>query len=186
MLSECAFAEALSAAQQECEQALSEFCGAEVKLSLLSCSESRADELLSTVSQFSQIDEVNLAIVVGIYGDLTGYLVLIIPPSQAEAIANHLLDGEEDPDLRLSVLAEIGNLTTARLLMGLGKVVRNFGQSLITPPATQADFSGALLESLVAFLLNEGQHRVLYSIWQLKVSLSDGDVEGTAHFFLPF
>ncbi len=181
----CLPTDALTAAQRECEQALMEFLGTEVSFPLLSCARYQADELLAIVAQFTQMEEVNRAIVVGVYGDLQGYLVMILPPSEADRLAGFVLDGDNDPEIQLSVLAEIGNLTTARLLMGIGKAMRDFGQALITPPVTQADFSGALLQSLVALLLSQGQNDVLYTTWQLQVSLPDDVVKGTAHFFLP-
>jgi hypothetical protein len=69
--------------------------------------------------------------------------------------------------------------------MGLSKGLRLMNETLPSPPATQVDFSGALLESLAALLLSQGQGRVLHSVWQLQVRLPDNTVGGTTHFFLP-
>ncbi|MCS7264603.1 MAG: hypothetical protein NZ805_07205 [Armatimonadetes bacterium] len=185
MDSTCTFAEALSWAQSECETALSQFLGTKVNFSPEECSERMADQLLVIVGQFSQIDEVNRAIIVGVYGDLQGYLVIFLPPEDADRLAAYMLEGETDPEMKESVLAEIGNLTTARLLMGISKGLKLNGGALPTPPVTQVDFSGALLQSLTALLLSQGQMKVMHSVWKLKVNLPNSQASGTAHFFLP-
>ncbi len=181
----CTFAEVLHLAQTECETALSEFLGTSVSFAPEDCAEHQADELLVVVGQFAQMDEVSRAIIVGVYGDLQGYLVMLLPLEDAERLAAYMLDGETDPEMQESVLAEIGNLTTARLLMGISKGFKLNGEALPTPPTTQVDFSGALLQSLTALLLSQGQMRVMHSVWKLQVELPDGQAHGTAHFFLP-
>lgn len=185
MGSPCTFVDVLKVAQMECENALSEFLGTEVGFKPTDCSEQKAEELLSVVSQFSKMDEVSRAIVVGVYGDLQGYLIMLLPVEDAERLSAYMLDGETDPEMQESVLAEIGNLTTARLLMGISKGFKLNGEALPTPPATQVDFSGALLQSLTALLLSQGQTKVMHSVWQFLVHLPDGDVNGTAHFLIP-
>jgi len=183
--SPCTFSDVLKLAQTECETALSEFLGTNVCFKPEDCSEHQADELLAVVGQFDKVDEVSRAIVVGVYGDLQGYLVMLLPLEDAERLAAYMLDGETDPEMQESVLAEIGNLTTARLLMGISKGFKLNGEALPTPPATQVDFSGALLQSLAALLLSQGQMRVMHSVWKMQVELPDGQACGTAHFFLP-
>lgn len=185
MGSPCTFVDVLKMAQMECENALSEFLGTEVGFEPTECSERQADELLSVVGQFSKMDEVSKAIVVGVYGDLQGYLIMLLSIEDAERLASFMLDGETDPEMQESVLAEIGNLTTARLLMGISKGFKLNGEALPTPPVTQADFSGALLQSLTALLLSQGQTRVMHSVWQLRFRLPGSDVNGTAHFLIP-
>lgn len=185
MGSPCTFVEVLSLAQNECETALSEFLGTNVSFKPEKCAEHQADDLLTIVGQFSQMEEVSRAIIVGVYGDLQGYLVMLLSPEDAEKLAAYMLDGETDPEMQESALAEIGNLTTARLLMGISKGIKLNGEALPTPPATQVDFSGALLQSLTALLLSQGQMRVMHSVWRLQVELPNGQANGTAHFFLP-
>lgn len=185
MGSPCTFADALKFAQSECKTALSEFLGTEVSFMPEECAERQADELLTVVGQFVRMDEVSRAIVVGVYGDLQGYLVMLLSPNDAERLAAYMLDGESDPEMQESVLAEIGNLTTARLLMGISKGFRLNGEALPTPPTTQVDFSGALLQSLTVLLISQGQTKVMHSVWKLQVQLPDGVANGTAHFFLP-
>lgn len=181
----CTLVDVLKLAQMECENALSEFLGTKVGFEPTECSERQADELLTVVGQFSKMDEVSRAIVVGVYGDLQGYLVMLLPMEDAERLAAYMLDGETDPEMQESVLAEIGNLTTARLLMGISKGFKLNGEALPTPPTTQVDFSGALLQSLAALLLGQGHMRTMHSVWQLRVHLPDSSVSGIAHFFIP-
>ncbi len=179
------FEEALKFAQSECQNALTEFLGTDVEFHPIEWIECHADELLSVVGQFVGVEEVYRAIVVGVYGDLQGYLVMFLPIKDAEELAAYMLDGESDPEIQESVLAEIGNLTTARLLMGFSKAIKTNGEALPTPPQTQVDFSGSLLQSLSALLLSQGQVRVFHSVWKLQIQLPEGTVNGTTHFFLP-
>ncbi|MFA0740673.1 hypothetical protein [Fervidibacter sacchari] len=179
------FEEALKFAQLECETALTEFLGTDVEFHPIEWIECHADELLSVVGQFVGVEEVYRAIVVGVYGDLQGYLVMFFPIKDAEELAAYMLDGESDPEIQESVLAEIGNLTTARLLMGFSKAIKTNGEALPTPPQTHVDFSGSLLQSLSALLLSQGQVKVFHSVWKLQIQLPKGTVNGTAHFFLP-
>jgi hypothetical protein len=177
--------EALKFAQLECETALTEFLGADVEFHPVEWLECHADELLSVVGQFVGVEEVYRAIVVGVYGDLQGYLVMFFRIKDAEELTTYMLDGESDPEVQESVLAEIGNLTTARLLMGFSKALQTNGEAMPTPPQTQVDFSGSLLQSLSALFLSQGQMKVFHSVWKLKVQLPKGLINGTAHFFLP-
>jgi chemotaxis protein CheY-P-specific phosphatase CheC len=176
--------EALSAAQRECEVALSQFLATEVAFELKEWAQRQADELLSALYSFAEPSQVR-AIVVGVYGQMQGYLILLLPMNDADRIASFVLGDEGDESLRESVLAELGNLATARLLMGMGKALRLFGESLPTPPETRVDFSGALLQSLAALLLARGQGNILHAVWQMRVRLPDGTAHGLGHFFLP-
>ena len=110
----------------------------------------------------------------------------MLAPQDAERIADWVLDGADDPKLRESVLAEVGNLVTARLLMGLSKELQLVSEALPTPPETHTDFSGALLESLVALMAAQGCDRLVHAVWRLQIHLPEGKpAGGTAHFFLP-
>jgi len=62
--------EALSAAQQECEVALSQFLATEVAFELKEWAQRQADELLSALYSFAEPSQVR-AIVVGVYGHPT-------------------------------------------------------------------------------------------------------------------
>lgn len=176
--------EALSAAQQECDVALSQFLATEVAFEPKEWAQRQADELLSVLYSFAKPSQVR-AIVVGIYGQMRGYLILLLPMDDADRIAAFVLGDEGNESLRESVLAELGNLATARLLMGMGKALRLFGESLPTPPETRVDFSGALLQSLATLLLSQGRGNVLHVLWQMRVRLPDGTAHGLGHFFLP-
>ena len=176
--------EALMAAQQECEAALSEFLATKVAFEPQEWAQRQATDLLIALSRFAEPSQVR-AIAVGIYGQMQGYLVLLLPMDDADRIAAFALGDEGDESLRESVLAELGNIATARLLMGMGKALRLCGESLPTPPETRVDFSGALLQSLVTLLLAQGQANVLHAVWQMKVRLPDKTAQGTGHFFLP-
>lgn len=134
------FIDVLKMAQMECENALSEFLGTEVGFKPTDFSERRAEELLTVVGQFSKMDEVSRATVVGVYGDLQGYLIMLLPVDDAERLTAYMLDGETDPEMQESVLAEIGNLTTARLLMGISKGFKLNGEALPTPHCNSGRF----------------------------------------------
>lgn len=176
--------EALSAARRECEVALSQFLATEVAFEPKEWGQWQAADLLGALSRFAEPSQVR-AIVVGIYGQMQGYLILLLPTDDADRIAAFVLGDEGDENLRESVLAELGNIATARLLMGMGKALRLFGEALPTFPKTRVDFSGALLQSLAVLLLSQGQGNILHALWQMQVQLPDGTAHGLGHFFLP-
>jgi len=86
-------------------------------------------------------------IVLGIVGDMTGTVLLLVPPADADAMCR-MLGVEPDDELGLSALGEIGNIVGTSYINALASMT---GTDLEpTPPATATDMLGAIVESVLA------------------------------------
>jgi chemotaxis protein CheC len=86
-------------------------------------------------------------IVLGIVGELTGTVLLLIPPADADAMCR-MLGVEPDDEYALSALGEIGNIVGASYINALAGMVGVAMEP--TPPATATDMLGAIVESVLA------------------------------------
>jgi chemotaxis protein CheC len=92
-------------------------------------------------------------IVLGIVGDMTGTVLLLVAPTDADAMCR-MLGVEPDDDFALSALGEIGNIVGASYINALGSMT---GMELEpTPPATATDMLGAIVESVLATAAQTG------------------------------
>jgi chemotaxis protein CheC len=86
-------------------------------------------------------------IVLGIVGDMTGTVLLLVPPADADAMCR-MLGVEPDDEFGLSALGEIGNIVGTSYINALAAMT---GMALEpTPPATATDMLGAIVESVLA------------------------------------
>ncbi len=92
-------------------------------------------------------------IVLGIVGDMTGTVLLLVPPADADAMCR-MLGVEPDDELGLSALGEIGNIVGTSYINALASMT---GTDLEpTPPATATDMLGAMVESVLAATAQTG------------------------------
>ncbi len=92
-------------------------------------------------------EQLTTGIRLGIVGDLTGTVVLLLPPADADAMCR-MLGVEPDDDFALSALGEIGNIVGASYITALAGMVGVAMEP--TPPATTTDRLAAIVESVLA------------------------------------
>jgi chemotaxis protein CheC len=86
-------------------------------------------------------------IVLGIIGDMSGTVLLLVPPADADAMCR-MLGVEPDDEFALSALGEIGNIVGTSYINALAGMT---GMEIEpTPPATATDMLGALVASVLA------------------------------------
>jgi chemotaxis protein CheC len=86
-------------------------------------------------------------IVLGINGDMTGTVLLLVPPSDADAICR-LLGVEPGDEYAPSALGEVGNVVGTSYINALAAMT---GMAIEpTPPATATDMLGAIVQSVLA------------------------------------
>jgi chemotaxis protein CheC len=86
-------------------------------------------------------------IVLGIVGEMTGTVLLLVPPADADALCR-MLGVEPDDEYALSALGEIGNIVGTSYINALASMT---GMDIEpTPPATATDMLGALVATVLA------------------------------------
>jgi len=86
-------------------------------------------------------------VVLGIVGELTGSVLLLFTPKDAELMCR-LLGVEAGTEIGVSALMEIGNIVGASYINALGQMI---GMELEpTPPAAATDMLGAIVETVLA------------------------------------
>ena len=86
-------------------------------------------------------------VVLGIVGELSGSVLLLFTPKDAELMCG-LLGVEADTEIGVSALMEIGNIVGASYINALGQMI---GMELEpTPPAAATDMLGAIVETVLA------------------------------------
>jgi chemotaxis protein CheC len=86
-------------------------------------------------------------IVLGIVGELSGSVLLLFTPKDAELMCG-LLGVEAGTEFGVSALMEIGNIVGASYINALGQMI---GMELEpTPPAAATDMLGAIVETVLA------------------------------------
>jgi chemotaxis protein CheC len=86
-------------------------------------------------------------IVLGIAGDLSGTVLLLVPPADADAICR-ILGVEPGDEVAASALGEIGNIVGTSYINALAAMT---GMAIEpTPPATATDMLGAIVETVLA------------------------------------
>lgn len=86
-------------------------------------------------------------IVLGIVGEMTGTVLLLVPPADADAMCR-MLGVEPDDEFALSALGEIGNIVGTSYINALASMT---GMDIEpTPPATATDMLGALVATVLA------------------------------------
>jgi chemotaxis protein CheC len=86
-------------------------------------------------------------IVLGIVGEMSGTVLLLVPPSDADAMCR-MLGVEPDDEFALSALGEIGNIVGTSYINALASMT---GMDIEpTPPATATDMLGALVATVLA------------------------------------
>jgi chemotaxis protein CheC len=86
-------------------------------------------------------------IVLGIVGEMSGTVLLLVPPADADALCR-MLGVEPDDEYALSALGEIGNIVGTSYINALASMT---GLDIEpTPPATATDMLGALVATVLA------------------------------------
>jgi chemotaxis protein CheC len=86
-------------------------------------------------------------IVLGIVGDMTGTVLLLVPPADADAMCR-MLGVEPDDEFALSALGEIGNIVGTSYINALAAMTGM--QIEPTPPAAGTDMLAAIVETVLA------------------------------------
>jgi chemotaxis protein CheC len=86
-------------------------------------------------------------IVLGIVGDMSGTVLLLVPPADADAMCR-MLGVEPDDEFALSALGEIGNIVGTSYINALAGMTGIEIEP--TPPATATDMLGAIVECVLA------------------------------------
>jgi chemotaxis protein CheC len=86
-------------------------------------------------------------IVLGIVGEMTGTVLLLVPPADADAMCR-MLGVEPDDEFALSALGEIGNIVGTSYINALASMAGLHIEP--TPPSTTTDMLGALVASVLA------------------------------------
>ena len=86
-------------------------------------------------------------IVLGIVGEMSGTVLLLVPPADADKICR-MLGVEPDDEFALSALGEIGNILSASYIGSLNAMT---GLELdLTPPQTVTDMLAAIVATVLA------------------------------------
>jgi chemotaxis protein CheC len=86
-------------------------------------------------------------IVLGIAGDMSGTVLLLVPPEDAASMCR-MLGVEPDDEFALSALGEIGNIVGTSYINALAAMT---GMSIEPiPPATATDMLGAIVQTVLA------------------------------------
>jgi chemotaxis protein CheC len=86
-------------------------------------------------------------IVLGIVGEMTGTVLLLVPPADADAMCR-MLGVEPDDEFALSALGEIGNIVGTSYINALASMTGMHIEP--TPPSATTDMLGALVASVLA------------------------------------
>jgi len=124
--------------------ALSGMLGRSVDISVPKAQALRFAEAVDAVGPAEQA---MTGIVLGIVGEMTGTVLLLVPPSDADAMCR-MLGVEPDDEFALSALGEIGNIVGTSYINALASMT---GMDIEpTPPATATDMLGALVATVLA------------------------------------
>jgi chemotaxis protein CheC len=108
-------------------------------------------------------------IVLGVVGDMTATVLLLVPPADAGTMCR-MLGLEPDDEYALSALGEIGNVVGTSYINALAAMT---GMKIEpTPPATATDMLGAIVQSVLASHADGGDVALLLDS-QLKVEGED-------------
>ncbi len=103
--------------------------------------------LADAVSHAGDPEAETTGIVLGIVGDMTGTVLLLVPPADADAMCR-MLGVEPTSEFAPSALGEIGNIVGTSYINALASMT---GMELEpTPPTTATDMLGAIVESVLA------------------------------------
>jgi chemotaxis protein CheC len=103
--------------------------------------------LADAVSHAGDPEVETTGIVLGIVGDMTGTVLLLVPPADADAMCR-MLGVEPHSEFAPSALSEIGNIVGTSYINALASMT---GMELEpTPPSTATDMLGAIVESVLA------------------------------------
>lgn len=126
--------------------------------------------------------EETVAVYLGVSGDLTGHIVLLLPVPTALRLADLLL--EQPPgtatqltEIEMSALGEVGNLTGSFLLNSLADEARL--RLLPSTPTVLHDYAGAVLGSIAAELSLVGDRALV-----VETDFQGESDSVQAHFFL--
>jgi chemotaxis protein CheC len=108
-------------------------------------------------------------IVLGVFGDMTATVLLLVPPQDAGTMCR-MLGLEPDDEYALSALGEIGNIVGSSYINALAAMT---GMEMEpTPPATATDMLGAIVETVLASHAEGGDVALLLDS-QLQVEGED-------------
>jgi chemotaxis protein CheC len=108
-------------------------------------------------------------IVLGVVGDLTATVLLLVPPADAGTMCR-MLGLEPDDEYAVSALGEIGNVVGTSYINALAAMTGLAMEP--TPPATATDMLGAIVESVLANHADGGDVALLLDS-QLEVEGED-------------
>ena len=124
--------------------ALSGMLGRSVDISV---PKAQALPFAEAVDAVGPAEQETTGIVLGIVGEMTGTVLLLVPPADADGMCR-MLGVEPHDEFALSALGEIGNIVGTSYINALASMT---GMGIApTPPATATDMLGALVASVLA------------------------------------
>ena len=124
--------------------ALSGMLGRSVDISV---PKAQALPFAEAVDAVGPAEQAMTGIVLGIVGEMSGTVLLLVPPSDADALCR-MLGVEPDDEFALSALGEIGNIVGSSYINALAMMT---GMEIEpTPPAIATDMLAAIVESVLA------------------------------------
>jgi chemotaxis protein CheC len=135
--------------------ALSGLLGRSVDISVPNA---RAVALADAVDAAGAAEQEVTGIVLGIVGEMTGTVLLLVAPADADSMCR-LLGVETHDEFALSALGEIGNIVGTSYINALAAMT---GMRIEpTPPGTATDMLGAVVESVLAAHADAGDFALL-------------------------
>jgi chemotaxis protein CheC len=104
-------------------------------------------ELADAVDAVGDAEDTVSAVIIGVFGDLDATVLLLFDPESANTLCS-LLGVEDDPEMTLSALGEIGNILGSSYVQAMGTMTNLHMEP--HPPIAMADMLGAIVASVLA------------------------------------
>lgn len=109
-------------------------------------------ELADAVEAAGNPEDTVSAVIIGVYGDLDATVLLLFDPESADTLCS-LLGVEDDAEMALSALGEIGNILGSSYVQAMGTMTSLRMEP--RPPVAMADMLGAIVASVLAFTADD-------------------------------
>src|SRR5689334_1236909 len=103
-------------------------------------------ELADAVDAVGNAEDSVNAVIIGVFGDLDATVLLLFDPESASTLCG-LLGVQDDPEMELSALGEIGNILGSSYVQAMGSMTGLHMEP--HPPVAMADMLGAIVSSVL-------------------------------------
>ncbi|MCS3922976.1 chemotaxis protein CheC [Methanosalsum natronophilum] len=154
---------------------LSKLVGDEVAIKVPSLQLQRIEKIPQVIGGE---ESVVYGIVMQIYGDLNGYMTILLPVESVNSISSKLLsnfDEETKNEMIMSMMEEIGHILGGTYVTSLSNFL-NMNISIDTPSATY-DMAGAILDLVLIEMSKDFEHSlVLDTEMKVKNDIVEGNI----------